>query len=237
VLIERYKSVLNRQNDLTKIFIPQIVELLGDSERLYNDGVSVIAELENQFRAFSQWAEKLYKAQFKADPYISSMPKGPESREAQLQRPDGSYITFSELLAESAPDDSIRSLVQTDNFWTHKSQYEWGSGFLAQLYVCYQLRNNPQMEKAEGVALLQAAYPGLLQSVAFLFAEFVVSPRASYLDSVKKFRLKVMRTLEPRTRRQEKVFNNITDLLTYAQKTIESYPKGERHRNKRKTGT
>ncbi|WP_027574659.1 hypothetical protein [Bradyrhizobium sp. WSM1743] len=48
VLMERYKSALKKQEELSKIMIPEIKSMLEDEEGLFNAGVGAIRVLEQQ---------------------------------------------------------------------------------------------------------------------------------------------------------------------------------------------
>jgi hypothetical protein len=76
-------------------------------------------------------------------------------------------ITLSELLIESAPNESIRALVNRDDFWRTRSLYgpstESGPGLLNQLDSFYRLRDQPSFHET----LLGLG----LNAMAYLFAE------------------------------------------------------------------
>ncbi|MBH5396406.1 hypothetical protein HZZ13_01060 [Bradyrhizobium sp. CNPSo 4010] len=48
VLMERYKSALKKQEELSKIMIPEIKSMLEDAEGLFNAGVGAIRVFEQQ---------------------------------------------------------------------------------------------------------------------------------------------------------------------------------------------
>src|SRR5260221_14587599 len=60
ILMERYKSTLKKQEELSKVVIPQINDVLAKSEALYQHGRKTLLKLAEQFTSFISWADALY---------------------------------------------------------------------------------------------------------------------------------------------------------------------------------
>jgi hypothetical protein len=180
--------------------------------------VSLLLELAKKFGTYHEWLGKLLDAEVKS--VTTPLPTKPECRNARLERTNGSSITFGQLLADLAPDESIRAIVNEDNFWTREALYlrnaESGPGLLRVLHSYYMLEDKDPLKN--GLRLFAG------NAMAFLFAELGDSRREIYFDSLQQFRLKIMRTLEPRTGKQKKVFKRIVKILDWARETVKNFP-------------
>jgi hypothetical protein len=213
ISLERYKSALKKEQELSKIVVPQIVNMLEDAEALYEHGHQTIQALDKQVTSFGAWKDALIRspARITAEGHY----KFPDDFKRPIVEFNGETISIAELLERTAPDDLVRSVLHHPKFAVQREtsiQMEF-------LYVLYDaLKTRPEARtEAWGSALSHM----LLSSI---FVPLVRAPRDEYHEKVDKFILAMMRRLPADNKKQTHAWDNIHTSLKGMREVIDQFP-------------
>jgi hypothetical protein len=124
ILLERYKSILKRQEEVSKLISPGIVELMTQSEVLFQTGNNVLDLLDDCLVRFLEWVDALYESRPEYTTKIMPcFPKGPEFLERSVTCVDGGNVTIRELLKKTAGDASIIEVLDRMDFASTKAHF------------------------------------------------------------------------------------------------------------------
>src|SRR5689334_2627388 len=100
LLLEKYKSSLNSQTEVSKIVIPTILDMLASAEELFDCGLATIDELNWRYQPFAEWFDQLVRqpVQIQDDP--TSKPS--DFRQVKVIESDGSITTLGEFFRRMA---------------------------------------------------------------------------------------------------------------------------------------
>jgi hypothetical protein len=128
-VMERYKSALKKQEELSKVLIPRINEVLDKSEALYSYGHGTLIELAKQFTSFISWADALYHSPSQIHVSQTSHAKGPEDLQCPVEHQSKGTISIAQLLEDTAPDELVSSVLRRPDFLSEKAHYRSLDGF------------------------------------------------------------------------------------------------------------
>ncbi len=247
-MLERYKWALNRDQELVKISLPLFGELMFDAEKLLRDCHSVVPEMWNNYAIVVAWLDNLLATPYKIN---CPLPKGGEARNAKLvlvneaiYENDGSAIDSSpsaimflspptieveidsgfnliDLMMQATNDSTLLRFIVSNEFWTDETVYEW-NGFLTVLGTALSVRYKDRDELTRA---------GLLVTLPKIFERCNFPTKDNYLKAVQDFHFKMVRGLEPRTRRQEKALTRIVSALDLIQDSIKTFPSNDMLKN------
>lgn len=241
VLLERYKSVLKRQEELAKLIGPGVAELKTESQSLLDAGIRVLDTLDQQFEHFVHWSDAIFEC--KAEYYepepdqisesgsptrqrrrhpsrLGSMPEAPEGPEFLDRKIKCSIVetsTIRELLEQTA-DYLVMDVIRSANFSANKEHYAQGGFF-------YELHNNIRASakaRDDFNALFRTSLQlGMIKSV---FIPFTSCPRNTYVKKVQEFKLAVMRQTPLGTRKQDRAIDLIRRVAENMVDFVMDYP-------------
>jgi hypothetical protein len=219
-LLERYKSILKRQEAIVALVTPKILEMITRSDSLFQSGIYALKLLDKEFAGFVLWRDALWNSQVSVKSPTSAwhFSRTPENLKELLEHKEWGPITFEELLKRTAPTEFIREMLNQPDFFSMKSHYE-STGFISMLK---DLVNN---HWDRGSSLYRAT---LLQGMALsAFVPITPQPREAYRKDVREFRLAMIRDVPCRTRKHAKAFDSINKELDDNVDFIDNHPTGE----------
>ena len=182
VLMERYKSALKKQEELTKIMIPEIKSMLEDAEALFTAGVEAIRAFEQQALSCQAWAKALCQSNARIE--TGERYKVPDDLKRAIVRCDGSLISPMEVLERTAPNDAARALLLNPRLAVSPKEKLVGGEFPGLVFVV--LNQTPESRDRPGLAMLFAHT---------LFGPFDRGPHDAYNEKANAFVLAMMRRL------------------------------------------
>jgi hypothetical protein len=217
ILMERYKSALKKQEELSKIVIPQINEVLAKSEALYQQGQNTLVRLAEQYKSLIAWVDALYRSPTQIDISPISHAKGPEDLQCPLEHQQKGQISIAQLLEDTAPDELVKSVLRRPDFLSGKERYNSSVGFL---YVLYEmLKLNPSNRDDDDRR-------NLLTSICHsVFVPMITAPRRDYRSHVQTFVLATMRQLPLDNRKQKRAYGAIMNMLPIMTEVVDEFPK------------
>jgi hypothetical protein len=211
ILLERYKSALKKQEELSKVIVPQILDMLEAAETLYEHGTLTLRTLDEQASSFLKWERALIgsNASIKtADHY-----RGPDDLKRPIVECDGEMISLAVLLERTAPDDLVKSVLKHPEFAVKRE----ASIYMEFLYALYET-----LKMSRDVRLKMPPLASALCSS--IFVPLVRAPRDEYSEKMNKFVLAMMRRLPIDNPRQRRAYDTINKLVPRMRDVINEYP-------------
>jgi hypothetical protein len=212
VLLERYKSTLKRQEELSKFIMPQIGGTLDDAEILFQDGVTAIGALQKQAASCAAWAVAL--SQSPAVIETGNFDGTAVDLKREIIRFEGRMISAEDLLDRTAPDDLARSLLRHPDFAKERKRLIDGDF----LYALHQVLTNKPGTRIDSTLTLFLA--------KCVYERLAPGPRNEYSERVNKFALGIMRRLPAETPRQRRAWEGLHEVLSNMRAIINRYPTG-----------
>lgn len=219
IILERYKSILARQEEISKLVNPGVMELRAQAQALYDAGIRTLYLLDEQFVHFHHWTDAIFdcKARYPhSDPFAPSpdFPRGPEFLDRQVDCQTFGTITIRELLDRTAPNDVVRDVLTLKDFPVAKAHYEVG-GFFHDLHTNILAALAIRDENLRSVLRL-----GMAKSV---FVPFTPQPRREYYREVNIFRFAVMRNMILLTRKHSNAMTRISEFTNAMVEFVQKY--------------
>jgi len=213
LLLERYKFALKKEQELSKIIVPQIVSMLEDAEALYEQGQQTIQALDEQMASFTPWQTAL--VQSPARNTTEGHYNGPDDLKRSIVEYEGAMISIAELLERTAPDDLVRSVLHHPEFAMHRAK-------MIEMEFPYVLYNMLRTSPEKRMEVWNSALAQTL--LTNIFVPLVRAPRDEYNEEVNKFVLAMMRRLPEDNEAQKRAWRNIFTALDGMRDVINSYP-------------
>ncbi len=213
ILLERYKSALKKQEELSKVIVPQIVSTLEAAEALYEHGTQTIRTLDKQALSFVAWKEALIQSPASIE--TNDRYTGPDDIKRPIVECEGKLISIAELLERTAPDDLVKSVLRHPEFAVQRAESK-EMEFLYALHLALKM----QPESRAGIAGASLAQV-LFRSI---FVPLVRAPRDEYHEKVDKFVLAMMRRLPTENQAQKRAYENINNLIPRLREVIDRFP-------------
>jgi hypothetical protein len=150
-LLERYKSILKRQEAIGALVTPKILEMIARSDSLYQSGIRALDRLDKQFDDFVLWRDALWNSPVSVKKSRTSTrawafpSKGPEILKEFVEHQEWGTITLAELLQRTAPTDFIQEMLKQPDFFATKSHYEI-TGFISMLKALVKVIGTVQVK-------------------------------------------------------------------------------------------
>ncbi|MET4232638.1 hypothetical protein ABIA85_005927 [Bradyrhizobium sp. LA6.10] len=211
VLLERYKSTLKKQEELSKIMIPEIKSMLDDAEGLFLAGVTAIRAFEQQALSCQAWAKALCQGDARIE--TEERYKVPEDFNRAIVRCEGKMISPMELLERTAPNDAARKLLLNPMLTISPRETLVGGEFPGLIFTV--LNQSPGSRDRPGLALLFART---------LFGPLDRDPHDAYNEKANAFALAMMRRLPTETKLQKSVHDALSTHLKFIRELMDGLP-------------
>lgn len=216
ILLERYKSALKKDQELSKVIVPQIISMLEDAEALYEHGHQTIRTLDSQTVSFGAWKDALIRSPARIT--TEAHYKGPDDLKRPIVECEGKMISIAELLERTAPDDLVRSVLRHPKFAVQREE-SIHTEFLYVLYVALKMQPETRVERS-GSALTDTLFKSI-------FVPLVRAPRDEYHEKVDKFLLAMMRRLPEENKAQKRAWELIHLALQTMRDVVDRFPTSE----------
>lgn len=207
LILERYKSILAREQEISKITNPMILGMIASSEQLYQEGATAIREGASDFWAFENWCDSMLKAplNLKRTSFLDLVNEG---RSAKILVGTGTS-TLEDFIAGCAANEELIALVSSDFFWNDPHVIGTDDSLVLHLY---------------SARLNSSVAPTLHFWMANYYSKMERPYKIAYRKALDKFRFEMLRNLYPEGKGQEKAYENILTLLTTQSEVMGSFP-------------
>jgi hypothetical protein len=226
LLLERYKSGLKKQEELTKKVIPRILEILEKANSLYTKGTSALSELNNELSALeiASWIDALWEDIKKIEVDESAdetarFPKSAADLNFDLKHRERGTISILDLLRYTATTDRIRCELDKPDFLDREAHYE-SSGLLHHLPNILRKRPENRGEEFDRSLL----FLGICRSV---FIPVTAAPREEFETQATEFSRAMILYLPAENRKQKRAQSKIAEVLRVMRDTMNDYPAHE----------
>jgi hypothetical protein len=218
ILMERYKSALKKEVELSKVVVPQIIKVLEEAEALYDHGAKTLTMLDQQAKIFVEWAIVLLHTPAHINKPPPDHYQGRDDLKSPIVQHDGETISITELLERTASDDLVKSVLHHPDFALQRQKH-LDMDFP---YVLYEALKTPAQDRNSlfHLRLISA----LIESE---FIPLVRAPREEYHAKVDKFLLAIMRQLPAENRVQRHAFKQINHTIPIMRNIIDRFPSAD----------
>lgn len=214
VLMERYKSILVKQQQIQNITNPLITSMIAECDLLYEAGRKAIHDGSIDFREFEDWTDRLLSEPIDVSRLsMREFLEGP----SVVVRVRGEDVTLEQFLLQSAPTTEITELVSSCNFWCNPLISSDPTSFLFNLFSANLARRGDSDVYKNSEACTHWA---MARYFTGLNREF----KKEYRLSMCRFNLAMIRNLYPGTRRQKRAFSNMLKTLEISQESMDDFP-------------
>jgi hypothetical protein len=218
IILERYKSILKRQEELSKLIAPGVVQLQTQSQSLFDAGIRALDVLDEQFAHFHHWRDAIFDSNpeyYEPHRFIEpNVPNGPEFLDRKIKCSTLGTSTIRELLDRTA-DDMVKEAIKSENFPSSEAHKAVG-GFFYALHLNILAPLTSRDDRLRSALLL-----GVIQSV---FIPFTSHLRNVYYREIQSFTLAVMRQAPEGTRKQDRAIDHIAECTENMAKFVKDYP-------------
>jgi hypothetical protein len=211
VLLERYKSTLKKQEELSKIMVPEIRSMLDDAEGLFKAGVEAIRAFEQQALSCQAWAKALCSSTARIE--TGDRYKVPDDLQRRIVSFEGGLISPRELLERTAPNDAARALLLNPMLATAPKENLFAGDFPSLLFIF--LNQSPESRDKIGLATLFGST---------LFEPLDRAPHDAYNERANAFVLAMMRRMPTDNRVQKRTHEALFKDLKYMRGVMDALP-------------
>ncbi|MFZ6747059.1 hypothetical protein ACO0LC_27845 [Undibacterium sp. JH2W] len=254
-MLERYKWALNREQELVKLSLPVFSELMLDAEKLFRDCHSVIPEMWDKYAIVVAWLDNLLATPYQLNAVLpngadarnaklvlanentyGNFRRGSKTNddsiidsssdaimllrapiiEVEVQEIDSGF-TLIDLMMQATDDPILLKFIVSDGLWTDETAHKPG-GFLNTLGDALSVRHKDRDEITRA---------NLLLVLPKIFAKCNFPTQENYLQAVQDFHFKMLRGLDPRTRRQEKALMRVVEALILIENSFKAFPSND----------
>jgi hypothetical protein len=216
ILIERYKSALTRQVELSKITMPMITSMLDATEELFAANCAFIRDGAAEFSEFEAWVKSMLATRlfFKEPVALADLPHGANCRMETVSM-GGSAVTIEDFLLHCSPSRRIEKLIQTRAFWNDDAVTGEEGSLVRQIYLAHMHGNT------------NSFFATTYFSAARIYANNRSAVHSANLRAQNRFRLLAMKNLYPINRAQKKALDAIIEVQSLTQDLLLDFPKGD----------
>jgi hypothetical protein len=143
-------------------------------------------------------------------------PENASLRKFPLTLSNGTGTTFGDLMVSTGPDSLTQKVAASATFWSDDTFYKSG-GFFS---LVFDLLIKDPTDRPDMLGIIR-------HSMLDVFERHVVEDRNTYEEEWRKVLLKLMMSLDIKTRRQRAAYEGASDALASARELVLRFPKDD----------
>lgn len=211
--IERFKSVLARQQEILKITAPMVARMIKASDELYKAGLQELRGRAEDFSYMEDWVNELLSLDGVSVKQSFDIPVDEAMRDAPMTV-HGVAKTLQEHMLANATIDAVKVQLASDDFWKMKEVTSGDGSFMRHLYMAYM-----QPVSARGLLGASVHY-----QAARVFAAMGVGLSQKYVAALEEFRRLMISNLYPGNKKQMKAIKGMYVVIEANLETFKSFP-------------